>query len=690
MSIYNKTISLVLAVFAGFYFTAGYAANIPYQPLTPPLPAIAGKEIITPEWLLSHSTPSLDKPSISWLNKNTLIYSFPLKNNNQIGHIETINVISHQHQLLTDGLTPVPSSDGKWIAYTKGKNENLQLWVIQSNGLNNKQISHIEGGLNGYYRHQYNIAWSADSKKIILSHQKVGEYWEHHKQAESKIDVIDIVSGQSHEIASIDGSVKYLSANHNKIFFVKERLGFDYNVEEDHEWIESLDISGKKLTTILHFSGLQQWLSPTVSPDGKQMAINYDPDVPFYAIIGSIGLVDLNNANQITSIKCLTREINLAGPKWSNKKHLIYALRLFGGYNQIYSIDTITGQLNQITHAPLDILSYAVSPDGRQLAWIGEDVHAKYTIRIANSDGSKTENIAVINPYSNNLALSEVREIEWKTIDYPSPIRGLLILPLNYQPGKKYPLIVDIHGGGISAHIVFYGGLLTSTPLEWQLWAAKGYAVFVPELRSSGSFGSLAITRDALQNFDDVNCDIKDVNSGVDYLIDQGIADANRLAVIGHSAGSERANWLAVTTHRYKVVISHDGSADHLIETMNNEVVNNNSISKRVAHFFGGTPQEVPQNYTKNSSLTHSAGATTPILFLAGNIKLGGIGGSEFDKGSLPMLYHALKNQGVETDYIYYPDEGHVFEKPANQQDMLNRAIIWIDKYLIGAKEETP
>lgn len=681
MNTFKKIFSLFLAILFSSYLIAGHAANIPYQPLTPPLPATAGKEIITPEWLLSHSAPSLDQPSISWLNKNTLIYSFPLENNDQIGHIETINVISHQRQLLTDGLTPVPSPDGKWIAYTKGKNENLQLWIIQSNGLNNKQISHIEGGLSGYYRFQYNIAWSADSKKIILSHQKMIEPWEHQKQAESKIDVIDISSGQSQEIASIDGSVRYLSANNNIIFFVKERVGFEYNVEEDHEWIESLDINGKNLQTILHFSGLQQWLLPTVSPDGKKMAFTYDPDVPFYSIIGSIGLVDLNNSNQITSIKRLTREINLAGPKWSNKKHLIYALRLLGAYNQIYSINTITGKLNQITNAPLDILKYGLSPDGTQLAWIGEDAHAKYTIRIANSDGSNTKNIAVINPYSNDLALSEVREIEWKTIDYPSPIRGLLMLPLNYQPGKKYPLIVDIHGGGISAHIAFYGGLLTSTSLEWQLWAAKGYAVFVPELRSSGSFGSLAITRDA-QNFDDVNCDIKDVNSGVDYLIDQGIADANRLAVIGHSAGSQRANWLAVTTHRYKVVISHDGWADSLIETVNNEAVNNNSISKRITQFFGGTPQEVPQNYTKNSSLTHSAGATTPILFLAGNIKLGGIGGSENDKGSLPMLYHALKNQGVEADYIYYPDEGHVFEKPTNQQDMLNRAIRWIDKYL--------
>lgn len=671
----KRIVCIFLSIFLCLSNIQGHAAQMPYQPLTQPLSAQTGKEIITPEWLLSHSAPSLDEPMLTWLNKNTIIYAFPVQDNNKEGHIETINIINHKRQFLTDGLTPIPSPNGEWIAYTKGKNKNLQLWVIRSNGTDAKQISHVEGGL-GYNDFTFNIAWSNDSKKIILSHQKVVEYWQHQKQSQSKIDVIDITSGLSKEIASIDGGIRYLSVKNNKIFFVKERVGILYNEEKDSESILSMDISGKNLQTIAHFDGLQQFLTPSASPDGKQIAFTYDPDVPFFSIIGSIGLIDISTSTQNKKlIKRITKEIKFWSPQWSIEKNTLYALRELGAYKQIYSINTLNGQCTQITNAPLNIKNYALSPDGKHLAWIGENAHAKYQINIANNDGTDVKNLIVINPYSNNIALSEVREIEWNTVDYPVPIRGLLILPLNYQQGKKYPLIVDIHGGGVGARLSLRGALLTSSPLEWQMWAAKGYAVFVPELRSAGSFGSLAIMRDALQNFDIVNCDIKDVNAGVDYLINQGIADANRLVVIGHSAGSERANWLTVTTHRYKAVISHDGWADNLIETRNQPP------SKRVYLFFGGTQDDVPENYQKNSSLKYSTGATTPTLFFAGNIKLGGIGGSENGKGSLPMLYHALKKQGVETDYIYYPDEGHVFEKLVNQRDILIHAINWIQKY---------
>ena len=99
-----------------------------------------------------------------------------------------------------------------------------------------------------------------------------------------------------------------------------------------------------------------------------------------------------------------------------------------------------------------------------------------------------------------DVSLSEVQEIRWKSDDYPEELCGLLILPLNYIQGNTYPIIVDIHGGGPGANTDLQRALLVNSPLEWQLWAAKGYAVLVPELRSSGSFGSLAITRDQNKN----------------------------------------------------------------------------------------------------------------------------------------------------------------------------------------------
>jgi dipeptidyl aminopeptidase/acylaminoacyl peptidase len=254
-------------------------------------------------------------------------------------------------------------------------------------------------------------------------------------------------------------------------------------------------------------------------------------------------------------------------------------------------------------------------------------------------------------------------------------MRGLLILPLNYHEGTKYPLIVDIHGGGSNASLTLRGAVLVTTPLEWQMWAAKGYMVFVPDFRSSGASGPLAETRDHLQAHDMLNKDIIDVEKGVDALIARGMVDANRLAVIGHSAGGLRANWLTATRHQFRAVISKEGWADEYITALNPP---KNYLIKLMYYTYGGTPQEVPKNYLKNSSLFHASEASTPTLFLMANPKLGGADIS----GTVPLFNGLLKAKGIETQYIYYPDEGHVFEKTANRLDALKRSEKWMDDYV--------
>ena len=303
-----------------------------------------------------------------------------------------------------------------------------------------------------------------------------------------------------------------------------------------------------------------------------------------------------------------------------------------------------------------------------KLVWYGENAHGSRIIRTASSDGSNVQDLIFEPGFNEHISLSEVQEIEWNTINYPSKMRGLLFLPHNYQKGTRYPLVIDIHGGGEGANIYLSGGIFGDSPLEWQLWTAKGYAVFVPEFRSSAAFGFLAILRDSLQKHDIVNCDIVDVIAGLDELVKQGIVDNNRVAAIGHSAGGRRVNWLTVSTDRFKVVISKEGWADEWLDAMKSPV-----LWKQ----FGGSPLEVPENYLKNSALFHSKGASTPTLFLMGNPDLGGADPNK----TVHKLYEALKEQGVETEYIEYLDEGHNFMLPKNRREALEKAMQWIDRY---------
>ena len=237
---------------------------------------------------------------------------------------------------------------------------------------------------------------------------------------------------------------------------------------------------------------------------------------------------------------------------------------------------------------------------------------------MATNRGENIRDVFTFRTADDKLGLSEVREIAWDTVNYSEKMRGLLIMPLNYQPQKPYPLIVDIHGGGSGAEIFMRGGILMKTPLEWQFWAAKGYVVFIPEFRSSAAFGSLAIRRDDIEDCNIVECDIVDIESGNQHLIAEGIVDEKRMAIIGHSAGARRANWLTVSRHQFKAVVSKDGWADEMIVT---------TIfpSTRFQSMMGGSPLKAPHNYLKNSAFFHSRGATTPTLFLMGDPELGGI-----------------------------------------------------------------
>jgi dipeptidyl aminopeptidase/acylaminoacyl peptidase len=662
------------------------------QPLTAALQAKQGNHSIDQEWLLSLASKDSQLPSsLKWLTTNQLLYALPshdLKNT----EIETLDITTKIRKKLGEGSSPKPSPDGKWIAYFKKINKigaKAEIWIMAYDGAHGRMLFEAPEKVSLF---TLGFAWSPDSQHIAINYQQEIQPWDRHVKADedasktsavdadhlfvkaplTTIDVIDIKTSKARSVASIDASVKYLSwLNDKKLLFMTQNVGYYYNNKEHHSSIKVLEIDSAQLQSLVNFNDMKQFMNPVASPDGKKVAFLYDADNPEFDYLLGLGVVAASSAeNQPNDISRLTRNFKLSHQQWSLDSQYMYVLRTYGAYKQLYKINTIDGAPIQLTNAPQNIISYALSPNGKKLAWLSEDAHSVNFLHVADSNGNNIETLVKNSSASDDRALSEVREIEWETKDYPASMRGLLVLPQHYEQGKRYPLVVDIHGGDAGAWLPLYGGILVNTSLEWQLWAAKGYAVFIPEFRSSGAFGSLAITRDAKQEHDLVNRDIIDICTGVDALISRGIVDKNRVAVIGFSAGGFRANWLLVSTHRFATVISKEGWADQYL----------NAGLHNFAGFkgYGGTPVTHPEYYQKNSPIYHALGARTPALFLMGDPKNGGV--DEYD--SVRWLYRALKEQGVETQYIKYPDEGHLFEREANRRDSLDRAVKWIDNYL--------
>ncbi|MBN9230946.1 MAG: hypothetical protein BGO90_10025 [Legionella sp. 40-6] len=441
-----------------------YAATSSIPSLTPPLNARAGSPM-TSDILLQLPSINTSPAEISWINNHKLIYVLPTKNNEQ-AKLRIYDLQSREYSDWGPGSIPKPSPNGQWIAYLKGTGEDAQLWLRDNTRGVTTQLSQISGGLSGPYKFSYDFIWLPDSKRIVLTYQPHTKPWEKKERPKSKIILINRETRRHQLLTEIDASVLYPAwlPGTDRIVFVKERGNY-YDEEEDKEWVQSMNILNYSIETLVQFNGLQQFLQPTPSPTGASIALLYDADNPIYSYMLSIGLL---SPVQITGspkpvLNRLTREMQLNLPSWSPKGQHLYALRTYGAYSQIYRININTGSVKQLTSDPLTITTYALSPNGKKLAWIGEDAHGNHEVTIADSHGAQIKRLDKQSILASEVALSEVREIEWVTQDYPVRMRGLLVMPLHYKKGNKYPLIVDIHGGDAGDSIHLKGGVLVST-----------------------------------------------------------------------------------------------------------------------------------------------------------------------------------------------------------------------------------
>jgi dipeptidyl aminopeptidase/acylaminoacyl peptidase len=260
--------------------------------------------------------------------------------------------------------------------------------------------------------------------------------------------------------------------------------------------------------------------------------------------------------------------------------------------------------------------------------------------------------------------VGETRVIRWKSKD-GKEIEGLLTLPVNYDKAKKYPLILNIHGGPSGAFNETFIGASGLYPIA--SFAARGWAVLRPNPRGSTSYG--LPFRSA--NIDDWGGgDYQDLMSGVDFVIQMGVADPNRLAVMGWSYGGYMTDWVITQTNRFKCASSGAGLSDLI------SMWGTNDTPSALDDYFEGPWYEQPERYIKMSPLAHVANVTTPTLFLHGEIdpRVPTTQGYE--------MYHAVKRRGVPAEMVVYPRTQHGPQEPKFVLDIMHRNIDWVAKYI--------
>src|SRR5580700_3207757 len=309
---------------------------------------------------------------------------------------------------------------------------------------------------------------------------------------------------------------------------------------------------------------------------------------------------------------------------------------------------------------------FTVTRDRREVVFYSEDPGHEQNLWASDASFKNPRQLTHLNPSADQYNLGAARLVDWLSDDGVR-LRGALLLLSGYQEGKRYPLVVWVYGGALESDSLDRFGLDGAGPFNMQLLATRGYAVLAP---------------DAPQRLGTPMADLaKTVLPGVNKVIEMGIADPERLGVMGHSYGGYSTLSLIVQTQRFKAALEADGMAD-LIGSygamLNSGAAFGTSIAEHGQGLMGGPPWEFRERYIENSPFFYLDRVETPLLIVHGGLDL--------DVASFlgDEVFVALRRLGKEVEYAKYQGEEHspAYWSHANQVDFCQRMIAWFDLHL--------
>jgi dipeptidyl aminopeptidase/acylaminoacyl peptidase len=323
-----------------------------------------------------------------------------------------------------------------------------------------------------------------------------------------------------------------------------------------------------------------------------------------------------------------------------------------------------------VTPGPVVNYSLSLSSDGRRVAYRSVESRTMGDVFVMNLPNGRASRLTEINPQLRNLKLGDLEPVHWKSFD-GKEIWGLLLTPPGYQHGKHIPMVVYCHGGpiggytyGIFPQFAHIPGQVDPYPVE--AMASAGMAILFPMPRGGSGYG-IAGFRAIINRWGED--DYKDIMAGVDAMIAQGIADPDRLGVMGASYGGYMTDWIVTQTARFKAA-STAASVSDLIN-----LYYFSDAGDTVAEYFG-YPWEDAASLIQHSAITHVRNVSTPLLIQHGE------NDNRVPLSEAQEFYKALKTLHKTVEFDIYPRGGHVnFEPPLEREYML-RNLEWFKRWL--------
>jgi dipeptidyl aminopeptidase/acylaminoacyl peptidase len=355
---------------------------------------------------------------------------------------------------------------------------------------------------------------------------------------------------------------------------------------------------------------------------------------------------------------------------WSDDSKTIYFNEGWKATNQLFSLDVATGKVTQLTNEKASLNVSKDDATGTILVNYADPTTPPAVYSVASLDKIATRSswtrLTKANPQVDGFALGEESEITWKSTD-GTMVGGVLIKPVGYQPGTRYPLIVAIHGGPAAADVLGFNGGYGA-----QIYAGAGYAVLMPNYRNSTNYGEKFKIESQGDYF---TKGYNDIMAGVDYLIKEGIVDGNKMGALGWSAGGHWSNWILTHTDRFKAISTGAGVANWIS-------MYGQSDTQRLRQWYLGDKLYFEGNeyehWWKQSPIAYIKNAKTPTMIHVVQ------GDPRVPRPQSEELHMALKRLGVPTEFFVYPGNTHGIPEARDQYTKAMAEFAWMEHWVRG------
>ncbi len=603
--------------------------------------------------------------------------------------------------------SPRWSPDGKSLAFLSSRPESTpapapaagaatgtteppraQVYLLSMNGGEAKRITNLKNGVSVF-------RWSPDGTRFVaVSRIGPGDSRgegrpenrdrsdvRHYKNTSYKFNdtgwfddrrthlwVVDAKSGEAKQIT--DGndwndSDPQWSPDGTRLAFVSNRTGKEYEENRNTDvWVISAE--GGKLTKISDHDEADN--QPRWSPDGKWIAFTgeiHDRDHPkIFLAPATGGAPSEPAANGLDLIP--------GGLEWADDGKSIYFETGVKGEYQLFRVDVPTKSIAQVTSGPRAVRSVDFNFAGGKMAYLVNDFKHLDNLYVAGLDGKNEFQLTDLNEALwKQVHLADVERFSYKGAD-DWDVDGFFVKPIGWQEGKKYPLILSIHGGPAGQYGVDWYH-------EFQVYAAKGYAVLFTNPRGSTGYGQ-KFERGIVNEWG--GKDYQDVMNGLDAALQRyPWIDQDRMGVTGGSYGGFMTNWILGHTDRFKAAVT--------LRSLSNFISDDGTRDGAYGHSpdFGGDIFQKYELYWDRSPLKYAKNVKTPTLILHSDNDYR----VPIEQGE--QWFRALKHFGVTTEIVFFPRENHNLTRtgePKHLVESLNWQLFWFDRFLNGNTSPVP